>query len=262
MTKYQAYSRRELKSRFWSWARRNVVLLVLVGLGVLVLLAVTTWLLLGLLPRTALHGYLTGVLHAGILAGFCFALWSAFLAQEGQAIWHVRGAWGEEFTRDELKRAKRKRLVWGWVDSITLKAGDIDHLVVTRQGGLVAVDSKWRNQHDEADRVQMAREAARARLRAEALARTVLKNERGAKHRSHGNPVTVRPVVVIWGATQRDVPEGARVDGIDFVAGRKFVDWLAGLEGHEISKEAGRDVVTRLTEFRASTWDNANTSSR
>ena len=103
------------------------------------------------------------------MAAYLHALQSAFLASDGEAIWHLRGAWGEENTRSELQRARRKRLIWGWVDSISLRAGDLDHLVVTRHGGLVAVDSKWRNR--ASDTVDMARAADKARLRAEALAR-------------------------------------------------------------------------------------------
>ncbi|WP_166389739.1 nuclease-related domain-containing protein [Nocardioides ochotonae] len=101
----------------------------------------------------------------------------AFLAHDAEAIWHVRGAWGEDNTRDELQRAKRKRLVWAWVDSVTLQAGDIDHLVVTRNGGLVAIDSKWRSKINDA--ADMARAAQKVRLRAEGLTRDLLKGDAG-----------------------------------------------------------------------------------
>jgi len=131
------------------------------------------------------------------------SLQAAFLAHDREAIWHLRGAWGEDNTRNELQRAKRNRLIWGWVDSITLQAGDLDHLVVTRHGGLVAIDSKWRNQHTADDALDMARGASKARLRVEGLAQTLLLSQRGgARHRARSNALTVRPVVVLWGAAQ------------------------------------------------------------
>jgi hypothetical protein len=121
---------------------------------------------------------------------------TAFLAHEREAIWQLRGAWGEEATRDELRRAKKKRIIWDWVDSINLQFGDLDHLVSTRNCGLIAVDSNWRSDGRDAD--AMAESAARARLRAEGVARSLLKAERGS-HRARGHAVTVRPLVVIGG---------------------------------------------------------------
>jgi len=43
-----------------------------------------------------------------VIAATLFALGSTFRAYDRQAILHMRGAWGEEITRDELKRAKRR----------------------------------------------------------------------------------------------------------------------------------------------------------
>ena len=115
-------------------------------------------------------------------------------------------------------------MIWGWVDSINLQAGDLDHLVVTRRGGLVAIDSKWRNQANDA--IDMAQAARRVRTRAEGLTQSLLKAERGARHRARANPLRVVPVVVLWGAAQHEVPDQARVEGIDFVAGRRLLVWL------------------------------------
>jgi hypothetical protein len=56
------------------------------------------------------------------------------------------------------------------------------------------------------------------------------------------------------GAAQYGVPAGASVDGIEFIAGRKFVDWLARLDGQPVDKAeqrascaASRSCVTRQT---------------
>ena len=55
---------------------------------------------------------------------------------------------------------------------INFQGGDLDHLVVTRRGGLVAIDSNWRNQ--ASDTIDMAQAARRVR-RAEGLAQSLRK---------------------------------------------------------------------------------------
>jgi hypothetical protein len=92
----------------------------------------------------SMRWYLLGLAQAGLAAAGLHLLNSAFLAHDPQAMSYVRGAWGEDNTRTDLARARRKRLCGGWVNSIELQIGDIDHLVVTRLGGVVAIDSKWR----------------------------------------------------------------------------------------------------------------------
>jgi hypothetical protein len=190
-----------------------------------------------------------------MVALYVHLLHNAFLANDRDAIRHLRGAWGEDNTRSELQTAKRRRLIWGWVDSITLQNGDIDHLVVTRRGGLVAIDTKWRT--DTHDVIDMARAAQRVKSRAEALAQTVLTRERGVRHRSKDNPLSVTPVVVLWGAAQHTIPAGAQRDGIDFIPGRSLRRWLGSLDNEPVSKAAAADLIHRLERFRASAWENA-----
>jgi hypothetical protein len=260
MTKYRPYSRRESRRLLGLWATRNLKVLVVLTAGVIGLLALETFLLTMVSTPNAFSWWLLGALQATAVTVCLHALHVTFLASEREAIWHLRGAWGEDNTRSELQRARRKRLIWGWVDSISLQAGDLDHLVVTRHGGLVAVDSKWRYQ--ATDTVDMARAANKARLRAEALAQSLLKGDRSARHRAKINPLRVTPVVVLWGAAQEGVPDGARVDDIEFVSGRRFVAWLSKLEGEPVTEAAAADVVKRLAGFRAATWDNTKTTVR
>ena len=167
MTKYRPYSRRELRRRRWAWAKRNLKLFGLLTAATIGLLAAVTALLMAASP-TAFTWYVLGAIHVGTIVIYLHALDATFLAHDREAIFHVRGAWGEENTRDELNRAKRRRLIWGRVDSISLEVGDLDHLVVTRRGGLVAIDSKWRNQLDPSDTFDMARAGKKVRQRAEA----------------------------------------------------------------------------------------------
>lgn len=205
---------------------------------------------------TDFRWYCLGAIHAVLLTSYLWILNVVHLASDQQAIRNLRGAWGEENTRDELRSAKRRRVIWDWVDSINLQAGDLDHVVVTRRGGLVVLNSKWRNETSDTDRVAMARSAQRARQRCEGVARTLLSNDRRARHRSR-NPLAVRVAVVMWGALQAEIPNGAQVDGVEFVTGRRLVSWLRSLDGDPVSKAAARDVARRLREYRAGAWDAA-----
>jgi hypothetical protein len=251
MTKYRPYSRRQLRRMRWAWTKRNLRPLMVLAAGMLASLAIAT-ILLVVTPAspTAFSWYLLGAIHFGMFATCVHALDATFMAHNREAIFHLRGAWGEENTRDELRRAKRKRLIWGSVDSISFEVGDLDHLVVTRRAGLVAIDSKFSNQAATRDTFDMARAAHRARLRAEALAKTLLRNESDARHRSRTNPLAVTPVVVVWGALQHEIPAGAKVNGIEFVPGRLLVRGLELLEGQAVDRDAGEEILNRLHSFR------------
>lgn len=251
MAKFSPYPRREYGRIFRAWARRNLKALALVGVGVIVLLAIETGLIVVFVPASSFRWWLLGALQAAIVAVGLHLTNAAFLAHEREAIWQLRGAWGEEATRDELRRAKRKRVVWGWVDSISLQAGDLDHLVLTCNGGFVAIDSKWRS--DGRDTVAMAQSANRAKLRAEAVTRTLLKSERGG-HRAKAHTAEVKPVVVIWGPAQHKVPDNFEVDGIEFVGGRRLLAWLQNLSGEPVDKLAANDALERLKTFRSQSW--------
>jgi hypothetical protein len=244
-----SYPARTLKLRRRAWLRhRASVVAVIVG-GVLVMAALVTmmlWVLPGSMPW-----YVLGLAHAGIAAAGLHLLNSAFLAFDPQAMSYVRGAWGEDNTRTELERAKRKRLVWDWVDSIELQVGDIDHLVVTRHGGVVAIDSKWRNQITANDVSAMADSARRAGLRAEGLLGTLLKAERRSRHRARTRPLSVTPVVVLWGTARSEVPADATVSGVRFLDGRQLLTWLAELDGHDVPRDAANAAVAQLRRYRS-----------
>jgi hypothetical protein len=254
MAKHQPYSRHVLRALRADWRRRNrgflaIAYLILFGL----LVGLTVWTLV--FGRDSRAGwYVTGLAHGALICTFLYGLHTAFLLTDRDGIRQLRGAWGEENTRSELAAAKRRRLVWDWVDSISLDRGDIDHVVITRRAGLVVLDSKWRNQSNAQDVLDMAASARRVKLRAEGIARSILASERHARHRARIDAVQVRPAVVIWGAQQRELPDGsARVDGIDFVAGRNLHAWLRQLDGEPVSRHAARDLVRLLKTFRATT---------
>ena len=165
MTKPHPYSRRVFRRRLGAWLIGNLKLVAGLAVGLAALVAFVTVLLLVTMVESSFRSWLLGAIQVGMLAAYLHIVHMAFLAHDPAAIRHVRGAWGEDNTRDELQRAKRRKLIWGWVDSLALQHGDIDHLVVTRRGGLVAIDSKWRSQAN--DTIEMARAAQKVRLPAE-----------------------------------------------------------------------------------------------
>jgi hypothetical protein len=204
-------------------------------------------------PDSRFMWYATGAMHAALVGTLLYWLQIGFLLNEPDGMRQLRGAYGEENTTDELKVAKRRRLIWSWVDSISLERGDLDHVVVTRRGGVLVLDSKWRNQTSVNDTEAMAAAASRMKRRADAVTRSLFKSERRALHRAKVNPVGVRPVVVLWGAEQHRIPDGvAQVNGIDFVAGRHLRAWLERLSGDPVSEDAAANLHARLLEFRAS----------
>jgi hypothetical protein len=181
MAKQQPYSRRVLTRLRNDWLRRKRGLVATVAF----------------LGDSRFAWYALGVVQAAVI-GICLHFFNAaFLAGEREAMRHLRGAWGEENTSTELETAKRRRVIWGWVDGISLQAGDIDHVIVTRRGGVVVIDSKWRNQANAQDALDMAASVKKVRLRAEAVTRTVIGSER-ARHRASGGAVVIRPAVVLW----------------------------------------------------------------
>jgi hypothetical protein len=259
MVKYVPYSRRQLNVRYRSWAKRNAKLISLLVLVVPGLMAIAYAPLYFLSQPGPTTWYVLGAIHCLLVVTTLWMLNVAFLVSDRAAIGHVRGAWGEENTSSELARAKRNKAIWGWVDSVSLASGDIDHLVVTRTGGLVAIDSKWRSQDKVLDPQDLVRAANRVRIRADGVVRTVLTRERGS-HRAQVNAHRVTPLVVIWGAAQHSVPEGAQVGGIDFVGGGRLCAWLKQREDQPIDKDAAEDLLRLIKDFRASAWTVSQTS--
>ena len=252
MGKFDPYSRRELRRLRAAYLRRNRAVVVKIVVLFALLLAFETTVAL-LVLSGPVRWYVLGVVHAGLVAAGLHLLHSAHLAFDRDAMNHIRGAWGEDNTRSELQAAKRRRLIWGWVDSINLQAGDLDHVVVTRHGGLVAIDTKWRNHITSNDTTDMARAAEKARRRAEGVARTLLKADRTGRHRARVQSLHVLPLVVVWGAAQQTVPDGAVVQGVPFVRGRDLSRWLRALEGDEVSKDAAAHALAELRKYRATT---------
>ena len=199
---------------------------------------------------SALLTYVTGFVHAFLALSLPVTLLAVFLVGEQEAIWQLRGAWGEDFTREELARAKRKKSVWGWVDSIGLAIGDIDHLVVTRNGGIIAIDSKYRSSVDQ-DWEALAGSAKKSALRASGALRSVLPRRQRGRRRSHGDAsLDVAALVVMWGPGRHAIRSGSSVSDVVFVQGPELTNYLAQRQGQSVDKEAAREVLALLGRFR------------
>ena len=72
--------------------------------------------------------------------------------------------------------------------------------------------------------------------------------------------MSVNSVVVVWGALQHDIPDGAEVDGVEFVAGRRLCHWLRSQEGQPVPKEAAKDLLKRVSDYRAGAWEGTQSS--
>lgn len=249
-----SYPRSQLRALFRGWARRNLGILLAMAALVAATIGIFTVLALWTEGSTSTW-YVLGVVHASIVATVGVLLLLTFFAHERTAIHLLRGAWGEDNTTDELRKAQRKGLVWGWVDGIALEGGDLDHFVVTRHAGLVVLDSKWRTESDVDLPVALAAEAVRVRTRAEGVANTVAGPRRSSRHRVRRNPVAVRAAVVVWSKLQHDVELGTSHHGVDVVPGRRLCEWLSALDGEDVSEEVAHDLLVKLNQLRAGRTD-------
>jgi len=145
MSRPASFPRQQLAGEFRAFLRRrrrHVLSLVAIEVG---LTALVTVVLLVFWHRGPALWYVLGGLHMLLVFAVPAAIAIAFFANSRTAIWNLRGAMGESNTSEVLKAAKKHRVVWGYVESVAVSGGDIDHLVVTRAGGVLAIDSKWRN---------------------------------------------------------------------------------------------------------------------
>lgn len=149
---------------------------------------------------------------------------------------HVRfGKWGEDATRDELR--KLRKAGWTVTQGINLTHGDIDFVLVG-PGGVVALEAKWMDapsRRRDMARQQLREYAARATDNARSL-RLMLK--------SMGAPADVQPVIALWGIGSRDVlpRELDSSLGVPTMHGSDVVPWLRDLSA---SVPAAQQVLVR-----------------
>lgn len=244
-----SYPEREYRKLFKAHLRHNRPLFVKIVAVEVAAVAVITIAVLTISPWAWMTGYLLGATHVAFLAMIVHFVRLGFLAKHPAAVRHMQGSLGESNTSEALKKAKRKGLVWGCVEGISVDGGDIDHLVVTRNGGVVAIDTKWMS--DDRFVAKAASSAMTVKRRAELVLRStqVLKRDTSARHRDDRLAFEVRPLVVVWGAAGEKMPDEAWHGEVQFVAGEKLLAWLEALDGDPIDRATGEDLLATLRAF-------------
>ncbi len=173
-----------------------------------------------------LDGYLLGLLHGLVAATIVGVAASRFL-----------GTTEEKNTADLLRTARNQRQIWGWVDDVEVQGAEVDHLVVTREGGVIAIESRWSS--DELTPELLATDAQRALL-ASRRASLML--------HSRGLAPAVRPLLVYWGNIQTDVKKLSvrNLEGVEFLAGRELRAWLRKQNGRPVPHAEARRVLREL----------------
>lgn len=239
------YSRMQTRKHLRAWLSRErwgvAGLAAMLG----VLLAIEAALLRFLMPGS--YGIVVGVLTGMVIVGICWAIHVAFLAHEGAGIRHLRGAVGETSTRDVLKRARRRRQVWGVVNGLATQRGDIDHIVVSRNGGLVVIDSKFRTGLTPGDRQSIIEAGRDHRRSMQGLARTIVPRGHGRHRGQEHLPVTT--AIVLWGPARHELAEPQVVDGVHVMSGDHLYAWLKTLDGEPIPKSFGRELTEKIHEW-------------
>lgn len=256
MGQFRGYPRRETHRQQWRRVRRNLTALILLGAGLAALLLCSTLAGHLLLPDGASWWYLLGAFHAALVAGCLHLSHAALAGDEPETIWQTHVASGEESTRDVLRQAKRRRVIWDWVDSVTTEDGHIDHLVLTRTGRLIVLDSTWRSQADRVNVAAVNQSAHRARSRAQAVTRAVTASGAAETDAGRDRSPVARPAIVMWGAAQHTVPDGTEIQGVAFVPGIKLADWLRDQGGQPVPKSVAEDLLAAIEDFRAGAWED------
>lgn len=173
------------------------------------------------------RGYVLGLIQGGVAVALAFvALLPRFSASDSP---------GPDQTVDLLRSAQRHHLIWGWVD------GAEGRLVVTRTGGMVAIDAKAHSV-DLTPEI-LANDAQQAQL-AGRRASLVL--------RSCDLPPAVRPLLVYWGDIQTDVQKlpVRSLEGVEFLPGPELTAWLRRQNGRPIERGEARLILKALRGFR------------
>jgi hypothetical protein len=222
-----SFPRQQYRAALRAFLHRNRVLVASTATFSVVVCLTINWLL---------SGYALGLVQGVLVSSLATLLLCAFHASTG-SIWQMAGAWGEDNTSDELRKARRQGLIWGFVDGVAIETGDVDHLVVTKEGGVIAVDSKYHAQL-RADTVQRDLVSAAASAR---RARLIIM--------SFGRRLDVTPVAVVWGGAQHRLGPAHRSMG-DIIGGRELLPWLRSVRGTRMDKATAREILAELKEHQ------------
>ncbi len=225
-----SYARRLLRANLRSFLRANALGTIAVA-AILAISPVSAFFLSPPFTQGVTVG-LMAVLFPGIVF-FAFVIHTGGLHQ-------VVGAFGEDNTHDELKKATKRGHIWGHIRNVELDHTDIDHIVIG-PGRIFAIETKWHMRN--ADAGSLARDTFQAQ-RSARKAQSILRSK-GIDH-----PHDVVPLVIVWGAGRFDVPEGgAVVDGVQVLRGTELADWLSGWRTGTLAEDNAIALIDRLEAF-------------
>lgn len=231
MAKRHSYARRQARQTFRGFVVANRRLIAVFG----VLLAIS------LVPiyRTDdswWQGFLTGIIALAFLGSLALGF-----AVHTEGLQQLAGAWGEDNTRTELDKARKRGHIWGAVHNIEFGGfGDIDHVVLA-PGGVLALETKWKFRN--LARAWLHKDLRQASAAA-AKTRSVLRSKGiDALHE-------VTPVVVVWGKGGHEIADGGEVvDGVHLIYGGELADWIARWGTGQLAQDNAEPVLAKLETF-------------
>lgn len=125
---------------------------------------------------------------------------------------------------------------------------------MTRAGGVLAIDSKWRNEVT-ADMLNSDAAAARAAAR---RAESILRSEHVEGAQARGSRPTRGRWRIVFrhagrgdlGAVRHKMPDSAMREDVEFVPGEKLAAWLRTRNGQPVDRAVANDLLERLAAFR------------
>ena len=183
------------------------------------------------------HGVLLGFIAGIVLTLLASAFFVTFL-MHGSGFYRLAGAWAEEFTRDELKKALRRKDVWSVVNGVRIGEQDIDHLVLAPRG-IFALDSKWHFRYD----IDYFRADVEKAERAASKARSILISLKQRRE--------VTPVVVVAGPGRKPLLDAPMtVADIEVIAIDSLAQWLQDRGTGRLPQDDAEQLAAELTAFR------------
>lgn len=225
----RAYARQQLRRDFRIFLRTNARIVLALAAGAAALTAFEA-----LIFRGVALGFIAGV----IVTLLASALGVTFL-MHGSGFYRLAGAWAEEFTRDELKKALRRGDVWSVVNGVRVGGQDVDHLVLAPRG-IFAMDSKWHFRYD-VDYLQVDVEKAE---RAASKARSILISLKQRRE--------VTPIVVVAGPGRIPLVEApVQLNGVEVIALDSLAAWLQERSTGRLSQDDAEQLAAKLISFRS-----------
>lgn len=228
----RSYTRRLLRENFRRFIRVNGWRLAWIGI-----LIAGSAVLAALVEPPFAGGVITGVM-ATFYVGVIFF---AFLIHT-EGLQQLAGAWGEDNTAAELEKARKRGLVWGFVNNLEIGNMDIDHVVVA-PAGVFAVESKWHFRESRESTLEY--NAFQAQRNAEKIA-SILRSV------TVRMPHPVTPIVAVWGRGRHELPsEGRTVSSVLVAPGDELALWLERLQTGRFAQDYAAELLSRLTAFKA-----------